>query len=655
MTKTFVTGKGKTIEIGQQLGCGGEGTVYDVPTYHLLAAKLYNDRHQPEASKQAKLRFMASAVDVELQSYSAWPLDTLHKAPNGPVIGFLMPKVSGRAEIHKLYSPGHRKQDYPQAAWNFLVFAARNTAAAFDAIHRHGHVLGDVNQKNVLIGADSKVVLIDTDSFQVNTNGSVHLCKVGVPEFTPPELQGSASFDRVLRTSNHDNFGLALLIFHLLFGGRHPYAGVALRANIGEILEKDIQAFRYAYARDGVQRGIQPPPISIPITIVPDTLQAMFNLAFTESGAKTVRPTAQQWVSALDVLRGQLKRCPSTSMHVYSNHLKRCPWCSLEEGPSGHTYFLDIRVGVASTGASGFDLARVWGTIESILPPPAMTIPNFAIIAVTPNPLPPGIERQGTTIFWRIVIVVATLWLMTVIPWALFFVLVGACIAWAHTGDFGKDELKAEQVKRQAARDAAQQIYDHIFRQVRQVINMEEFTKKKQFLAYLRDEYQQLPGREKIEFANLQKTAESRQKRQFLERQFIDTANISGVGPTKKAALRSFGIETAADVTWDRVIAVKGFGEVLTRAVVDWQKTCERRFVFNPTMAVTEVDKNTIRAQIATRRRTIESALNAGVADLQKIRQENINKANILMPQLQVAGQKLAQAQADLNVIVLHS
>lgn len=649
MTKTFVTGTGKTIEIGRELGKGGEGAIYELPTNHHWVAKLYNTQHQPDASKQVKLRFMATTADAELLSYAAWPQETLHKTINGPVVGFLMPKVSGRTPIHMLYSPAHRRQDYPQFAWDFLLFAARNTAAAFAAIHHHGHVVGDVNQGNVLVGADSKIVLIDTDSFQINANGITHLCKVGVSHFTPPELQGIAFFDRVPRTSNHDNFGLALLIFHLLFGGRHPYSGVPLRHDAGEALEKDIQAFRYAYAPDGQRRGFNPPPKSIPIAMVSDSIQAMFTLAFTENGAKEIRPTAQQWVTALDNLRKQLKRCATTPMHIYPSHLSRCPWCALED--HGIIYFLDVRIGITPTGTTGFVLAQVWAAIEAVPPPPAIPIPNIAAIAVKVTPLPSGITQKGTITFWRIAIIGITFWLLTVIPSTWFFVLGGACWAWAVVGDLGGNERKAERTKRQEARDTAQQAYNQIVGRIRQEVSPEAFEKKKQNLARLRDEYQQLPEREKAEIANLHATAEARQKHQFLERHFLDAATISGVGAAKKAALRSFGIETAADVTWNKVISVKGFGEVLTRAVVDWRKACERRFAFNPKIAITEADKNAVRTKIATRKRTIEITLNAGAAELQRVRQEMVNKANTLIPVLQSASQKLAQTRKDLDAI----
>lgn len=467
--------------------------------------------------------------------------------------------------------------------------------------------------------------------------------------FTPPELQAVASFDHVPRTSNHDNFGLALLIFHLLFGGRHPYSGVPLRHDAGGALEKDIQAFRYAYAPDGRRRGFNPPPKAIPISIVPDPIQAMFTRAFTENGVTGSRPTSQQWVTALDDLRGQLKRCATTPMHLYPGHLGRCPWCALED--HGVIYFLDIRVGVTPSGTTGFLLARIWAAIEAVQPPPAIALPKLAAIAVKPTPLPPGITQDGAITFWRVVIVGIALWLFTVIPGAWFFVLGGAWWAWAAVRNLGGDERKAEQTKRQTANDAAQQGYDQIVARIRQEISPEAFAKKKQDLARLRDEYQQLPEREKAELANLHATAEARQKRQFLERHFIDGVTISGVWPAKKAALRSFGIETAADVTWNKVISVKGFGEVLTRAVVDWRKACERRFVFNPNLAVTEADKNAVRAKIATRKHTLEITLNAGAAELQRLRQDMITKANTFSPHLQATSKQLAQAQADLNII----
>jgi len=69
------------------------------------------------------------------------------------------------------------------------------------------------------------------------------------------------------------------------------------------------------------------------------------------------------------------------------------------------------------------------------------------------------------------------------------------------------------------------------------------FSAMKTELARLRGEHQRLPQLEKQELEHLNTTAQERQKQKFLDSIFIETATITGVGPNRKAALRSFGIE----------------------------------------------------------------------------------------------------------------
>lgn len=646
MAKRFVTASGAEIQLGRELGKGGEGSVFEVPSLPKQVAKLY---HQGlERPKQEKLRFMAKHGDEALLQYAAWPQTTLHSSLNGPVAGFLMPKVTGRDPIHMLYSPAHRRQSRPHAAWDFLLYVARNTAAAFETLHAHGHVLGDVNQGNVMVGADSKVVLIDCDSFQISANGALYLCEVGVSHFTPSELQGLQSFRGVTRSANHDNFGLALLIFHLLFGGRHPFSGVPQKKEAGEALESDIEEFRYAYARDAKSRGMLPPPKAIPMGLVPDAMQAMFEQAFTERGASGTRPTAQQWVAAIDGLRKHLKKCSSTPIHVYPDHLPDCPWCKLEQ--QGVVYFIDLGITVTQT-VGGFVLSKAWALIEAVPSPPPVVLPSIGSLTVTANPLPPGLSSNGRNAAVKTIILVVAFCVMVALPKAWILVGIAAAILWNMVGASDSPERNAERQKRKNAHLAAERAYQTLAIKLRSEVGLEAFNQRKKQLSDLRNEYQGLPAKEKAELDRLHQTAEQRQREKFLDRHFIDSASISGVGPGKKAALRSFGIETAADVEWHKVRAVKGFGDVLTRAVVDWRKTCERKFVFNSSQAVTEADRNTVRAKILSRKKAIEAALAAAPAELQRMRQEANGRAAPLQSQLHAAAQALAQAKADLALL----
>ena len=142
------TGRPLTLE-PTPIAVGGEGGIYPVVGNPAVVAKVYNAPQPPERS--AKLRAMAELATEALTQVAAWPTATLHQVPGGPVAGVLMPRITGSLEIHHLYSVAQRKKDFPDADWRFLIHAARNCALAFEAIHAAGHVIGDVNQKNILV------------------------------------------------------------------------------------------------------------------------------------------------------------------------------------------------------------------------------------------------------------------------------------------------------------------------------------------------------------------------------------------------------------------------------------------------------------------------------------------------------------------------
>lgn len=646
MAKTVFTSQGAPVGIGRELGRGGEGAVFEVPSRSGQVAKLYLDNKPPDARKQAKLSFMAATGDQRLLSYIAWPQETLHASPGGSVVGFLMPMVVGKEPVHMVYSPAHRRQEHPTAAWDFLLYVARNIASSFETLHSHGHVIGDVNQDSFMVGRDSKVVLIDSDSFQVNARGTLYLCEVGVAIYTPPELQGLPSFHGFTRTANHDNFGLALLIFHILFGGRHPYSGVPLQSGVGDALETDIKNFRYAYARDSQSRGIAPPPRSIPLSMVPDAMETMFHQAFTERGAQGARPTAQQWVAELDRVRGHLKKCSASPMHVYPDHLAKCPWCALEQ--QGVTYFPP---GATHTPtSSGFVLAQVWAVIQAVPVPPTVNVPSPSNFTVTAKTLPSDIPGENTITFYRVLVVGIGIAIAMAAANAVFWGIVVGVVGWVMAGNAGSSERAAEKSRRNASLQAAKFEYEQSIDRAKREAGAESFMAKRMELAKLRDEYLALPEAERQELDKLHTTALERQKQQFLDRFFIDNATISGVGPARKAALRSFGIETAADVTRSAVMQVRGFGDGLTRAVTDWKASCERKFVFNSANAVSAADKSGVQSKIGARKIRIEAAIMQGVGELQDRGRQATSQLATLQIQLEDAARKLAQAQKDVSI-----
>jgi DNA-binding helix-hairpin-helix protein with protein kinase domain len=70
---------------------------------------------------------------------------------------------------------------------------------------------------------------------------------VGVPEYTPPELHGQR-LEAVVRAHNHDAFRLPIVIFQLLWMGRHTFAGKHQgRSDVP--IDKAIREYRFAYSQ----------------------------------------------------------------------------------------------------------------------------------------------------------------------------------------------------------------------------------------------------------------------------------------------------------------------------------------------------------------------------------------------------------------------
>ncbi len=390
----FFDSRGQTVHTGRQLGTGGEGAVFEISGDSHYVAKIY---HRPvEADKAEKLRLMASQASDEMTKFAALPVATLSTNRNGSVSGFVMPRVTGHSEIHTLYSPAQRKLRFPDKDWGFLIHVAMNCAASFDALHRKSLVIGDVNQGNVLVSSQGTVFLIDCDSFQLISGGRLYPCEVGVPHFTPPELQGQ-SFRRMRRTSNHDLFGLAVLVFHLLCMGRHPYAGRFL--GTGEVpIEKAITEFRYAYSSSSAILQMSPPPQTLDLRSVIPSVAGLFERAFLKgSAAPSARPTAHEWYCALQNLGSGLISCTLDVGHKYPKSLSSCPWCGLQRDGAPN-FFISVSVKAFSPGemSPNFDVQTIWSQILSVPRPlrfVASQLPSVNQFHVVANQLPVEIQQ----------------------------------------------------------------------------------------------------------------------------------------------------------------------------------------------------------------------------------------------------------------------
>jgi DNA-binding helix-hairpin-helix protein with protein kinase domain len=645
-------GNGKQITLSNLVGKGGEGSVYAVSENADVVAKIYHE--MPNATKAAKLSAMAALRTPSLSEMTAWPLATLHsKSSSGPLVGLLMHRVVGYKEAHALYSPKSRRTEFSNANWTFLIHSAANSARAFARVHQHGHVIGDVNHGNVLIGSRATVMMIDCDSFQIQpSNGKPFLCEVGVPTYTPPELQGKA-LNTVVRAPNHDNFGLAVLIFHLLFMGRHPFAGRFLGR--GDMpIESAIREYRFAFGANSTQTLMQPPPNTLPLSGISAELCQLFDRAFSTSGSHPgARGTASEWVTALDAMEKQVKRCSVNPAHDYLRSMAACPWCDIE-GKTGGILF---SVHIVSQSASGtaFQINIVWEKIVSVgIVPPPPPLPSRDSFAMTLEAEPASKQegkrrRVGNGIGIALVSISIGLLLITANAVLGFWLIAGSAICWRFIA--WKVSTSMEQNVWNEKLAEAMSHCQVLEKEWKEQAGANAFTELRKRLETLAQEHNALPATRQKILRNLEADREKAQLKQYLESKFIQPGIIPKIGPGRIATLASFGIETAADVTAAALESVPGFGPVYRTNLLMWRHDVEQRFVFNPALGVDPAQIRALDASIVGRRNEIEKFLLTGHEQLERIKIGISGARNRILPTFEAQMRNRVQAELNLKAL----
>ena len=305
--------------VAEKLGEGGEGEVYAVADSPQRVIKIYKPGKAPKGAAAQKLIVMEGLMQP-LAGESAghpsmtWPEQIIRDQSNNSLVGFVMPRVdkSRTMTVGEFFAPSVRQKklqtmkllldgaQIQRTKWEII----RNLANTVSRIHHQGHLIGDINDRNILVEPTrGDVSIIDCDSFQIHDrkNRTIYRCKVGRPEYTAPELLGqmqgtcwhpqcpggpdqhNTGYPCVSRNQEHDKFSMAVIIFQLLMDGSHPYD---CRIDEGRNADANTR-------QEKIRRGYYPYSISKPSFIhvnnqdnanrysnLPEDVRSMFERAF---------------------------------------------------------------------------------------------------------------------------------------------------------------------------------------------------------------------------------------------------------------------------------------------------------------------------------------------------------------------------------------
>jgi DNA-binding helix-hairpin-helix protein with protein kinase domain len=373
------------VRVGEQLGKGGQGHIYEVEGSSDFVFKRLKDEALVAAPDlERRLAAMVAKRPAGWHDRSghvclAWPVDAVFEG--GRFVGYLMPWIDPKdaAEVHFVSNPSVRRDpgaktpDWVRGfTWKYLLRTAANLALATDALHRGGIVFGDFNERNILVTKEARVTFVDCDSMQVpNPDGGEFLCKVWRPEFTAPEL-GPGNLKSVARKRSSDLFPLAVHIHQLLLEGVHPFDGVW--HGRGEKPKRRNLAIHGLYVHAGDKR-LTPQPLAVDYELIPKSLQDLFSRAFV-AGAQdpSARPTGREWHVELNKTQRHLKTCTrrkSAGRHIYPDHLDSCPWCKHEALVAEHEALVTEHEAVVAALARAHGQRARTPATPPVTPPPS--------------------------------------------------------------------------------------------------------------------------------------------------------------------------------------------------------------------------------------------------------------------------------------------
>jgi DNA-binding helix-hairpin-helix protein with protein kinase domain len=328
------------------IGSGGEGSVFKLQKNPNILVKIYAERaldRMPEIEHKIKamVRKKPGLLDYNGLTIIAWPSYVVYNE-HKRFVGYLMKRVQAKNQLSHVITPGLQKTKFPNITWYDRLVIAINLAKVTSFLHKNDTVIGDINTSDFFVYPGFEIGVVDTDSFQVTSEQRIFHCKVFTPDYTPPEVIDAKKLTQyeIKRIPNHDNYGIAILIFQILMMGVHPFS-----ARIKGILGFDGNAINYNMEKEifpyhPFNPSIIPPKNAMPFSFLPKYIQDLFIRAFDKNKHVINRPTSDEWVTGLRQLKEHLKKCKRDKSHYYPDHFQKCPHCA-REGSKDYDFLLE--------------------------------------------------------------------------------------------------------------------------------------------------------------------------------------------------------------------------------------------------------------------------------------------------------------------------
>lgn len=293
--ENVVTSAGRQVRLGKKLSEGGEGVIYETSSQELVCKIYHPDKLT--SLKRKKIELMVTRkID---RAGICWPTDLVFNQ-YAEFIGYLMPRAQGKTMQGAMFVKPVLLKTFPTWQRVDLVNLCLAFLEQLRYLHSLNILVGDINPQNLLVTQDSeKLWLVDTDSFQIEA----FPCPVGTVNFTAPEIQGKG-YESFLRSTQHELFAVATMLFMILFPGKPPYSQQGGGSPAENIKNKK---FPYRDASDKENFSGENAPHGS-WAVIWNHLSKDIQAAFHRSFSRDERLTLEEWIELLKRYRFAIRK-----------------------------------------------------------------------------------------------------------------------------------------------------------------------------------------------------------------------------------------------------------------------------------------------------------------------------------------------------------
>ena len=165
------------------------------------------------------------------------------------------------------------------------------------------------------------------------------------------------------------------------------------------------------------------------------------------------------------------------------------------------------------------------------------------------------------------------------------------------------------------------------------------------------EEVRGLAAKYRADLERVREAAERTAYERHMRGQDVTSAEIPGIGGSRKQLLVAAGIVSAHHVSRSAVLAIDGFGPALANAVVAWRDEVSRRFRFDPVRDVPPAQLENLAARFSQLQTTLLTRAEGQLAEL-RTQEPNVKKElTTLVPDIREALAEYGHRRANLRLM----